>query len=111
MKRISKNVVALLIAATTLTGTHLMAQETATNELKYPTLEDLIPGGATYRYAESLYGLQWWGDQCIKPGIDSLVAVNPKSGKERGKTRRNFSSPCPADTSLMTGRPEKRPPS
>ena len=88
MKRISKNVVALLMAATTLTGTHLMAQETATNELKYPTLEDLIPGGATYRYAESLYGLQWWGDQCIKPGIDSLVAVNPKNGKETLLTTR-----------------------
>ena len=88
MKRISKNVVALLMAATTLTGTHLMAQETATNELKYPTLEDLIPGGATYRYTESLYGLQWWGDQCIKPGIDSLVAVNPKSGKETLLTTR-----------------------
>lgn len=88
MKRISKNVVALLMVATTLTGTHLMAQETATNEPKYPTLEDLIPGGATYRYAESLYGLQWWGDQCIKPGIDSLVAVNPKSGKETLLTTR-----------------------
>lgn len=88
MKRISKNMVALLMAATTLTGTHLMAQETATNEPKYPTLEDLIPGGATYRYAESLYGLQWWGDQCIKPGIDSLVAVNPKNGKETLLTTR-----------------------
>ena len=88
MKRISKNMVALLMAAATLTSTHLMAQETATNELKYPTLEDLIPGGATYRYTESLYGLQWWGDQCIKPGIDSLVAVNPKNGKETLLTTR-----------------------
>ena len=26
------------------------------------TLEELIPGGETYRYAENLYGLQWWGD-------------------------------------------------
>ena len=88
MKRISKNMVALLMAAATLTSTHLMAQETATNELKYPTLEDLIPGGATYRYTESLYGLQWWGDQCIKPGIDSLMAVNPKNGKETLLTTR-----------------------
>ena len=60
MKRISKNVVALLMAATTLTGTHLMAQETATNELKYPTPEDLIPGGDTYSYTESLNDVQWW---------------------------------------------------
>ena len=41
---------------------NVMAQET-----KKPTLEDLIPGGESYRYAENLYGLQWWGDECIKP--------------------------------------------
>lgn len=52
-------------------------------ELKTPTLEDLIPGGETFRYAENLYGLQWWGDECIKPSIDTLFAVNPKTGKER----------------------------
>ena len=34
----------------------LMAQN-----LKMPTLEDLLPGGATYRIAENLPGLQWWG--------------------------------------------------
>ena len=88
MKIISKGIIALLLAVPALSGTSIMAQETATNELKYPTLEDLIPGGATYRYAESLYGLQWWGDQCIKPGIDSLVAVNPKNGKETLLTTR-----------------------
>ena len=88
MKRFSKNVVTLLIAATTLTGTHLMAQNTTTNELKVPTLEDLIPGGETYRYTENLYGLQWWGDQCIKPEIDSLFAINPKNGRETLLTTR-----------------------
>lgn len=36
--------------------TNIMSQE-----LKTPTLEDLIPGGETYRYAENLYSLQWWG--------------------------------------------------
>nr|WP_291529869.1 S9 family peptidase [Bacteroides sp. UBA939] len=51
-------------------------------ELKKPTLEDLIPGGETYRFTENLYGLQWWGDTCIKPEMDSLLAVNPKTGKE-----------------------------
>ena len=35
--------------------TNIMSQE-----LKTPTLEDLIPGGETYRYAENLYSLQWW---------------------------------------------------
>lgn len=58
--------------------TNIMSQE-----LKTPTLEDLIPGGETYRNAEKLPNLQWWGDECIKPGIDTLFAINPKTGKER----------------------------
>lgn len=82
MRRISKGIATLLLAVATLSETPVMAQETASNKLKYPTLEDLIPGGETYRYAESLYSVQWWGDRCIKPGIDSLMAVNPKNGKE-----------------------------
>ncbi len=56
---------------------HTMAQE-----LKTLTLEDLIPGGETYRFAENLYGLQWWGDTCIKPETDTLYAIQPKTGKE-----------------------------
>ncbi|WP_455586118.1 S9 family peptidase [Bacteroides sp.] len=62
----------------TLFITNMMSQE-----LKTPTLEDLIPGGETYRYAENLYGLQWWGDECIKPDVDTLFAIHPKTGKER----------------------------
>lgn len=58
--------------------TNIMSQE-----LKTPTLEDLIPGGETYRYAENLYSLQWWGDECIKPGIDTLSVINPRTGKEK----------------------------
>ena len=65
--------------------TNVMAQE-----LKTPTLEDLIPGGETYRYAENLYGLQWWGDECIKPGIDTLFVINPKTGKEKIITTREI---------------------
>lgn len=65
------------MASSALFTTNIMAQE-----LKKPTLEDLIPGGETYRFAENLYGLQWWGDTCIKPDVDSLMAVNPKTGKE-----------------------------
>ena len=45
-------------------------------------LEELIPGGESYLYAENLYGLQWWGDECIKPGIDTLYSVQPQTGKE-----------------------------
>lgn len=65
--------------------TNVMAQE-----LKTPTLEDLIPGSETYRYAENLYGLQWWGDECIKPGIDTLFVINPKTGKEKTITTREI---------------------
>lgn len=51
-------------------------------DIQTPTLEDLIPGGATYRSADNLYGLQWWGDQCIKPGLDEVFIINPQTGKE-----------------------------
>lgn len=76
IKRIGKAIMVLLLATPALSSMELMAQN-----LKMPTLEDLLPGGATYRIAENLPGLQWWGDVCIKPGIDSLFAVNPKTGK------------------------------
>lgn len=61
----------------------LFITNSMSQELKTPTLEDLIPGGETFRYAENLYGLQWWGDECIRPDIDTLFAVHPKTGKER----------------------------
>ena len=77
MKIISKWMGVVLLASSALFTTNVMAQD-----LKKPTLEDLIPGGETYRFAKSLYGLQWWGDTCIKPEIDSLFAVNPKTGKD-----------------------------
>lgn len=83
IKKTGKVIVALLLAIPALFTTELMAQD-----LKKPTLEDLLPGGATYRIAENLPNLQWWGDVCIKPGIDSLFAVNPKTGKETLLTTR-----------------------
>ena len=57
MRRISKGIATLLLAVATLSETPVMAQETASNKLKYPTLEDLIPGGETYCYAENLYSV------------------------------------------------------
>ena len=77
MKIIGKWMGIVLLALPTLFATNIMAQDS-----KKPTLEDLLPGGETYRFAENLYGVQWWGDTCIKPGIDSLLAINPKTGKE-----------------------------
>ncbi len=83
IKKISKAIKVLLPAVSALFSMELMAQD-----LKKPTLEDLIPGGETYRTVENLHGLQWWGDVCIKPGIDSLFAVNPQNGKETLLTTR-----------------------
>lgn len=71
-----------LTGAISLTTLPTMAQENQQAAPVMPTLEDLIPGGATYRFTENLYGLQWWGDTGIKPGIDSLAAINPRNGKE-----------------------------
>lgn len=65
----------------TLCTTLLMSTSVAAQN-QQPTLNDLIPGGATYRFAENLYGVQWWGDSCIKPDIDSLFIVNANTGKQ-----------------------------
>ena len=75
MSKIGKRAILLLLALPI--GFNVMAQET-----KKPMLEELIPGGESYLYAENLYGLQWWGDECIKPGIDTLYSVQPQTGKE-----------------------------
>ena len=55
MSKIGKRASLLLLALPIVFN--VMAQET-----KKLTLEDLIPGGETYRHAENLYGLQWWVD-------------------------------------------------
>ena len=71
----------------TLCTTLLMSGSAVAQNLP-PTLNDLIPGGATYRFAENLYGVQWWGDSCIKPDIDDLSVVDPRTRKETLLTTR-----------------------
>ena len=72
-----------MVAMSALFATNVMAQETVSStELKKLTLEDLIPGGETNRFAENLYGLRWWGDQCINATMDSLICIDPKTGRE-----------------------------
>ena len=66
----------MILCTALLTGGNAVAQKPV------PVLDDLVPGGATYRSVENLYGLQWWGDVCVKPGVDSLFAVNVRTGKE-----------------------------
>ena len=75
MNKIGKRTILLLMALPMVIN--VMAQE-----MKKLTLDDLIPGGETYRYAENLYALQWWGDECIKPGIDTIYTIQPQTGKE-----------------------------
>ena len=66
-KKISKSFLALLITVPALLATNAMAQE-----LKKPTLEDLIPGGETYHKPENK-SYQWWGDAaCLELGIDNI---------------------------------------
>lgn len=49
--------------------------------LKKPTLDELIPGGDSYIFTKSIYGLSWWGDICIEPGYKDLNQVNPLTGE------------------------------
>jgi len=74
MNKLTQSAITLILALCT---TNIMAQQ-----LKMPTLEDLMPGGETYKYAENIYGLQWWGDSYLKPTDEALVAIDPKNGKE-----------------------------
>ena len=71
-------------------------------DLKKPTLEDLIPGGETYRYAENIYGIQWWGDECVKPDIEQVVMINPVTGKEQIITTRQTVNNVLKENSLDT---------
>ena len=70
MKIISKWMGVVLLASSALFTTNVMAQD-----LKKPTLEDLIPGGETYRIAENKW-YQWYGDAaCLELGIDSIKGI------------------------------------
>ena len=56
MKIIGKWMGIVLLVLPTLFATNIMAQDS-----KKPTLEDLLPGGETYRFAENKW-YQWYGD-------------------------------------------------
>lgn len=76
MSKIGKRAILILLALPI--GFNVMAQE-----IKKLTLEDLIPGGETYRYAENLYGLQWWGDVCTNRVPTPSTLFNPEQGKRQ----------------------------
>ena len=68
----------------TLTFICLSVIMTMAQNLKSFTLEDLIPGGSNYYNCsiKNLYGVQWWGNQCILPDVEEVKVINPKNGKE-----------------------------
>lgn len=66
----------LLLALQALFCINMAAQDS-----KLPTLEDLIPGGSSYRFTENIYNLQFWGDRYVKPELDELFIIDPQNGK------------------------------
>lgn len=80
VKNISKGIAVLLLAVSPLFAKDVMAQETNIDrkespdkqELKQPTLEDLIPGGETYRRIENRW-YDWYADAaCLELDIDRI---------------------------------------
>ena len=74
MKRILNLLIIVLMATPTI-----MAQDK-----KSFTLEDLMGGGpqSAKMQTKNLFGLCWWGDVCIRPEMEEVIAINPKNGKE-----------------------------
>lgn len=57
---------------------------TFAQEKKTYTLEDVIPGGNNYfnLVPENIPGLQWWGDVCVRAGVENICSIQLKDGKE-----------------------------
>ena len=49
------------------------------------TLQDVIPGGDNYfnLIPKRMSGLKWWGDVCIRTGVEEIVSIDKKNGKEK----------------------------
>ena len=73
--------IAVLTALLFLHSLTAMAQPT-NSTLKTITLDDVIPGGSTYRYTDNIYGLGWWGDNCLIPDYYEINLYNPRNGKK-----------------------------
>ncbi len=59
-----------------------MIPGTMAQQWKELTLEDVIPGGSTYRFTENLYNLQWWGEVCIHSEYDVVSRIDPRTGEQ-----------------------------
>ncbi len=73
-----KKIVSLLLGLI-LVNTVVMGQS---DNLKAPSLEELIPGGDHYLFTKTLYNLDWWGNICIEPDYTSLYTINPNNGEK-----------------------------
>ena len=91
---ISKGMSALMMAMSLLCTNKMIASNdsnvhaattTCTQALKKPTLEDLIPGGETFRRTENKW-YQWYGDKAVlELGIESITGTWI-SGKKAGQS-------------------------
>lgn len=91
---ISKGMSALMMAMSLLCTNKMIASNdsnvhaattTCTQALKKPTLEDLIPGGETFRRTENKW-YQWYGDKAVlELGIESITGTWT-SGKKAGQS-------------------------
>lgn len=91
---ISKGMSALMMAMSLLCTNEMIASNdsnvhaattTCTQALKKPTLEDLIPGGETFRRTENKW-YQWYGDKAVlELGIESITGTWI-SGKKAGQS-------------------------
>lgn len=76
MSKIGKRAILILLALPI--GFNVMAQE-----IKKLTLEDLIPGGETYRYAETCTACNG-GETCVSNRVPTpSTQFNPKQGKRQ----------------------------
>lgn len=76
----NKIITLLSIMALNIPTTGILAQEKTSF-----TLQDVIPGGDNYfnLIPKRMSGLKWWGDVCIRTGVEEIVSIDTKNGKEK----------------------------
>ena len=76
----NKIITLLSIMALNIPTTGILAQEKTSF-----TLQDVIPGGDNYfnLIPKRMSGLKWWGDVCIRTGVEEIVSIDKKNGKEK----------------------------
>ena len=76
----NKIITLLSIMALNIPTTGILAQEKTSF-----TLQDVIPGGDNYfnLIPKRMSGLKWWGNVCIRTGVEEIVSIDKKNGKEK----------------------------